>query len=65
MAKKKEEDLELEDFQLDPELDFDFDSEIDGSFNQEALNPKERSPVTSVLIGAGTEVASQAINPQL
>lgn len=65
MAKKKEEDLELEDFQLDPELDFDFDSEINGSFNQEALNPKERSPVTNVLIGAGTEVAAQAVNPQL
>ena len=59
------EDLELEPFTNDPELDFNFDEDMVGGINQEVNDGKARSPVMDALIGGAGGAAAEFAKPDL
>ena len=59
------EDLELEPFTDDPELDFNFDEDMVGGINQEVNDGKTRSPVMDALVGTASGAAAEFAKPDL
>ena len=59
------EDLELEPFTNDPELDFNFDEDMVGGINQEVNDGKTRSPVMDALVGTASGAAAEFAKPDL
>ena len=57
------EDLELEPFTNDPELDFNFDEDMVGGINQEVNDGKTRSPVMDALVGQQVAQLLSSRNP--